>query len=356
LSRPETEAGNPFRGVAPPPEPGRLIDRAFTAAFSPISLPKVSDPIARARARERARVLAFRDVIWNTLRSSVRSFPPIDSIHPFYRDLADVVFGVDRLRHCLGALEWAAKVVRRIAASEMRNLRREESFRGLEAIRKRAMARMASVVRRVSGEIACVRQAAASLRKLPSMDPALPTVVTAGPPNTGKSTLVRRISTGRPEVAEYPFTTRGVLLGHTSLRGVGKVQVMDTPGLLDRPLHERNEIEMQAIVALKWLADTILFVSDPSETCGYEIGHQVSLLREISRQFSPAPTIVVLNKADLGDLFRRGAGVVTRAAEELGLPHVRISAERGEGIRELLEIVGRELQIARERGHGSAQR
>ena len=251
MSSREERVGNPFFGVAPPPKPASLIDRAFRAAFSPKSLGKIPDPVVRARARERARIVAFRDVVWNTLRSSVRSFPPLDSIHPFYRELADVVFGVDRLRHCLGALEWAAKVTRRVAASEVRNLYRAEDFARLESVRKRAMARMVSIVRRVSEEIECVREAAARLRKLPSIDPQTPTVVLAGPPNTGKSTLVRRISTGRPEVAEYPFTTRGILLGHTSLRGVGRVQVMDTPGLLDRPLHERNEIELQAIVALK---------------------------------------------------------------------------------------------------------
>ena len=110
MSSREERVGNPFFGVASPPKPASLIDQAFRAAFSPKSLGKIPDPVVRARARERARIVAFRDVVWNTLRSSVRSFPPLDSIHPFYRELADVVFGVDRLRHCLGALEWAAKV------------------------------------------------------------------------------------------------------------------------------------------------------------------------------------------------------------------------------------------------------
>ncbi len=353
MSSREERVGNPFFGVASPPKPASLIDQAFRAAFSPKSLGKIPDPVVRARARERARIVAFRDVVWNTLRSSVRSFPPLDSIHPFYRELADVVFGVDRLRHCLGALEWAAKVARRVAAAEVRNLYRAEDFARLESVRKRAMARMVSIVRRVSEEIECAREAAARLRKLPSIDPQTPTVVLAGPPNTGKSTLVRRISTGRPEVAEYPFTTKGILLGHTSLRGVGRVQVMDTPGLLDRPLHERNEIELQAIVALKWLANVILFVSDPSETCGYRIEQQIGLLWEIASQFGESPIIVVLNKADLGDLFERGAGEFTNACRDLGFPYLRVSAERGEGIKELLEVVRRELQGGRRRTGGS---
>ena len=41
-----------------------------------------------------------------------------------------------------------------------------------------------------------------------------PTLVLVGAPNVGKSTLVRALSTGEPEVGNYAFTTRGVSLGH----------------------------------------------------------------------------------------------------------------------------------------------
>jgi len=44
--------------------------------------------------------------------------------------------------------------------------------------------------------------------------------------------------------------------------------VIDTPGLLDRPLDERNAIEMQSIVALGHLDASIMFFIDLSETCG----------------------------------------------------------------------------------------
>lgn len=46
---------------------------------------------------------------------------------------------------------------------------------------------------------------------------------------------------------------------------------MDTPGILDHPLDERNTIEMQAITALAHLNACILFIIDISETCGWSI-------------------------------------------------------------------------------------
>ena len=63
-------------------------------------------------------------------------------------------------------------------------------------------------------------------------------------------------------------------------------------------MSKRNKIERRAILALKHLADIILFVIDPTETCGYALEKQLSLLEEIKSYFSK-PTIEVYSKADL---------------------------------------------------------
>jgi GTP1/Obg family GTP-binding protein len=52
-------------------------------------------------------------------------------------------------------------------------------------------------------------------------------------------------------------------------------QIIDTPGILDHPLDERNTIEMQSITAMAHLQAAILFVLDISEQCGYTIKQQV---------------------------------------------------------------------------------
>jgi nucleolar GTP-binding protein len=77
-----------------------------------------------------------------------------------------------------------------------------------------------------------------------------------------------------------------------------RYQVIDTPGLLDRPLEERNEIELQAITALRHVGKVILYIIDPSETCGYTLEKQMHLLEEIKKEFG-LPMIVVANKSDI---------------------------------------------------------
>lgn len=41
-----------------------------------------------------------------------------------------------------------------------------------------------------------------------------PIVALVGAPNVGKSSLVNLLSSGRPEVCNYPFTTRSIKMGH----------------------------------------------------------------------------------------------------------------------------------------------
>jgi nucleolar GTP-binding protein len=75
-------------------------------------------------------------------------------------------------------------------------------------------------------------------------------------------------------------------------------QAIDTPGILDHPLSERNTIEMQAITALAHLQCAILFFIDVSEQCGYTIEQQCALFRSIKPLFAQKPLYMVANKID----------------------------------------------------------
>ena len=69
---------------------------------------------------------------------------------------------------------------------------------------------------------------------------------------------------------------RTLFVGHTDYK-YARWQVIDTPGILDHPLDQRNTIEMQAVTALAHLNAAILFLLDISESCGYTIDQQISL-------------------------------------------------------------------------------
>ena len=74
--------------------------------------------------------------------------------------------------------------------------------------------------------------------------------------------------------------------------------MIDTPGILDHPLEDRNNIEMQSITALAHLRAAVLYIIDLSEECGFSIAEQVSLFHSIKPLFANKPLTIVINKID----------------------------------------------------------
>lgn len=60
----------------------------------------------------------------------------------------------------------------------------------------------------------------------------------------GKSSFVNSVTRANVEVQPYAFTTKSLYVGHTDYQYL-RWQVIDTPGILDKPLEDRNTIEMQ---------------------------------------------------------------------------------------------------------------
>ena len=119
-------------------------------------------------------------------------------------------------------------------------------------------------------------------------------MILAGFPNVGKSSILRGLSGADVKIREYPFTTKKILVGYVRSK-YREVQVVDVPGLLGR--EKMNRIEKQAFIALKHLSNHVLFIVDPSETCGYDIGKQLSLMNKLMREGLELK--VVSNKRDL---------------------------------------------------------
>jgi len=68
---------------------------------------------------------------------------------------------------------------------------------------------------------------------------------------------------------------------------------------LDRPLDERNTIEMQSITALAHLRAVVLYIVDISEQCGFTIAQQAALFHSIKPLFANKPLVVAINKIDV---------------------------------------------------------
>ncbi len=320
-----------FRRLLAAPSPDELLTRAFRrASRAADALRARGKPIEIAKQREAERIRVMSQTIRETLTKLVTATPSLSNLPPFYKELVAALVNVDDVRKSLGAIDGTAKIIRRLEREHIRRLRAVSSLGGTSAIRRQAYGRISSTVRRASDHLAILREAEGKLADLPSVFIEMPTIVIAGYPNVGKTMLLRRLTGSEPKIAPYPFTTKGLNLGYFE-RGYKRYQVIDTPGLLDRPLAKRNPVERQAIAALRHLADVAVFMLDPSGTCGYEFEHQLHLLEDVRNTFSNV--IVVINKTDLLDEQR------VREVQELCKEAIFISAATGQGVPELEKII-----------------
>lgn len=316
------------------PTPDEILDKGFSRGKKAADLlrtQKIPKHLKGKKIEER-RVVTACQVIKDKLKSILDAVPEIEELHPFYQDYIDITVGVDSMKQALGALNWAYGILAQLEREYSRKFKRNPSEKA-SSIQREAYGRIASVVNKIEKDLDFLDFAKSKLRNMPTIDFEATTIVIAGFPNVGKSTLLRQISGADPQVADYPFTTKGIQIGHTE-RHWKSIQIIDTPGLLDRPVLEMNDIEMNAIVALEHLADAILFIFDGSETCGFHLESQYNLLKQIEKIFGEIPIIYLFNKMDIEQDEKYINQFVDDPENTLF-----ISALDGEGIDKINEII-----------------
>lgn len=170
-----------------------------------------------------------------------------------------------------------------------------------------------------------------------------------GPPNSGKSSLVRRLTHATPEVADYPFTTRVPLPGMMPFEDV-QIQLVDLP-----PVHP--DFPESWLCQIIRNADAALLVADLSNPDLLEdLETTLGELKKAKVQLGRGPlseaagwllkkTLLVGNKLDAP-----GAAENLEILQELygaGFPLLPVSVETGEGLEELRRAVFELLELVR---------
>lgn len=327
-----------FTGIPTILRPQELLDKAFSRA-SRIEKPD-RDRRYRQRKTTQARLEAVRNIINDALERYVRRFPSLDQVEPYHKELIDLLIGEDRYRLALGRVEQGRKNLVQFMNREMNEASTELDVPVLLQTQRRAYGRVSSQLKSLEEPLEELARFREIMRRLPTVTPGLFTVVIAGYPNVGKSSLIRALTDAEPEIASYPFTTKAAHVGHMGLRPEEekgrrwrdrrlKMQVIDTPGLLDRPAAERNPIEQQAALALRHLADLVLYLRDPTGHCGYPVEDQERLLEEVRRVVPDAPLVLVETKSDLTQ------GTPASHDDDL----LRISTVTGDGVERLRTLI-----------------
>ncbi|XP_055957319.1 GTP-binding protein 4 [Patella vulgata] len=254
--------------------------------------------ISRIRGFYTRKVKFCQQSYHDKLTMIITDFPKLEDIHPFYADLMNVLYDKDHYKLALGQMNTARHLIDSVAKDYVRLLKYGDSLYRCKQLKRAALGRMCTIMKRQKQSLEYLEEVRQHLSRLPSIDPNNRTLLITGFPNVGKSSFINKITRADVEVQPYAFTTKSLYVGHTDYKYL-RWQVIDTPGLLDHSLEERNTIEMQAITALAHIRAAVLFIMDISEQCGHSLEQQISLFKNIKPLFSNKPLIIVINKIDI---------------------------------------------------------
>lgn len=232
------------------------------------------------------------------LQLILEQFPKLEDIHPFYSDLINVLYHRDHYKVALGDVNKVKTLVDNVSRDYCRLMKYGDSLYRCKQLKRAALGRMCTVVKGRKDTFQYLEEVRKHLSRLPSIDPNTRTLILCGFPNVGKSSFMNKLSRADVEVQPYAFTTKSLYVGHFDYQYI-PWQVIDTPGILDKPLEERNTIEMLSITALAHLNAAVVYVMDISGQCGHSLEEQVKLFHSMKPLFKNNPIRLMLNKCDI---------------------------------------------------------
>ncbi len=167
-----------------------------------------------------------------------------------------------------------------------------------------------------------------------------------GFPNVGKSSILSMISSAKPKIANYHFTTLSPNLGVVSTGDGQGFLAADIPGLIEGA----SEGQGLGHAFLRHIdrCRLLLHVVDVAATDGREPVEDIQKINtelvKYSEELSRRPQILVANKIDSADTESDSYKIFEKYASSSGLPVVYVSAVTGEGLKELVNITSEALK------------
>jgi nucleolar GTP-binding protein len=298
-----------------------IIDYLFSAASK--AQGSGANALAKTRKRNINKLHAIGERADRLFSEYVTGFPSFEE-NTFEYEMADMLIGVDALKKAIASVHGCKNNVVTVVNRAAREVAKASTASEMRRAREGAYGRTASMIRGVGDDLRLLAAASERLAAIPVIE-GENIVVVAGFPNVGKSRFVSYISGARTRVEPYPFTTTELVVGHRIV-AYTDITFVDVPGLTERAFVTANQYERKALLAIKHKARLILYIIDPSGSCGSSVEEQHDLFLRLEKRFAPRRTIVAYSKADLGS----GGG----AAEGL-----HFSSVTGQGVDALLEAV-----------------
>lgn len=160
-----------------------------------------------------------------------------------------------------------------------------------------------------------------------------------GFPNAGKSTLLSSLSSAKPKIADYPFTTMEPQLGIVEYRDGRSFVMADIPGIIEGAA-EGKGLGLRFLRHIERNAVLLFLVPADADDIAREYEILLKELREFNPDLEIKNRVLAISKSDMLDDELREE--IEKTLPQ-GVPHLFISAVTGQGLTELKDILWREI-------------
>ncbi len=269
--------------------------------------------LEKSKIIEIVKMRTAKDFLMETLEKMTKKFPSINQLNKFFFELLKCYVDIDELRKSLGALNWASEKVSDFYIMHKTKVKMTSDFKKVNQYRSMFYGRASSAMKQIDKHLRVIEEARRVLKDFPVIKEGIFTVAIAGFPNVGKSTLLAKLTGATPEIANYAFTTKSLNTAYIKENGDRVIQLIDTPGTLNR-FEKMNDIERQAFIAMKYAAELIVYVFDPTDT--YPMEDQRELLENIKKE-TGKKIIIYVSKTDIAESKIKGIRDSEELKEEL---------------------------------------
>ena len=275
------------------------IDNRFTRSKNPRLKEKAGQDLRLDKRKdlELQKIRFLNDRLNQSLKKLISRFPKFDKMDDIYKKLINTTdTPVSKMTDALQRLLWIANTIDEFTQNTETKLKKTKSQETSGFLMKKYLGRVNSLFKKNKEYFQILEDGRRFMNKMPTFLN-IYTVVIAGFPNVGKSTLMNKITGCNVEIQNYPFTTKGLMFGYIKLENNKIAQLIDTPGLLGRD--KNNNIEERAKLIISEHSDFIIYVIDFTETCGYTIENQLKLLKKTKGY--EKPIVLYFSKSDIFD-------------------------------------------------------
>ncbi|MDO8641828.1 MAG: GTPase, partial [Nitrosarchaeum sp.] len=164
-----------------------------------------------------ARIKTINEYLNKQMSKSLDAFPSFDSMNGFQNEMIATFIEVSELKRIIAHLNKMRKLIYSISRKYVSVVYKAQNERMVIYSYKQFLGRLFSFEKDLDKSILKLNKIIYELNKIPVVGD-YPTIILAGFPNTGKTTILSRLTDSKPKIAAYAFTTQDLMLGYLEIK------------------------------------------------------------------------------------------------------------------------------------------